>query len=176
MAPSARSTFQHGLQGRAQPSPTAPVHGLHPCPQSRTHLPSTASTSRTLISCAHSAQSMRSRRSCRRFRLIMKTCGTEPLSDPPAPSSPPFALPTPEGLAHLVEAHLVRHLGRHRDKPGGLCWGVLHCGAERSQGVAWVMGCGGGGAFQPLPIAPSASPPWLHISLRLENCLPRPQP
>ena len=90
--------------------------GLHPpvapplSRQGSTHLPSTASTSRHAISCSSRARSMRSRRSCRRFRLIMKTCGPQPLLDPPG--WPPA--PTPrEGPAYLVKAHLVWRLGGH---------------------------------------------------------------
>lgn len=141
------------LTSAPQPPPTRSTypHVEPPLPhRGGTHLPSTASTSRHSISCSCSARSIRSRRSCRRFRLIMKTCGPELWLDPPGrPPAPPLR----EGPAYLVKAHLVWRLGRHREEPRGLRGWVLHWAAERSRGVTGVIGKSGG--VQPPSNAPS---------------------
>ena len=150
-------TCQHPAQGQTHIRSTAATHQVHmatrgaaPPPPGGTHLPSTASTSRHSISCSCSARSIRSRRSCRRFRLIMKTCGPELWLDPPGrPPAPPLR----EGPAYLVKAHLVWRLGRHREEPRGLRGWVLHWAAERSRGVTGVIGKSGG--VQPPSNAPS---------------------
>lgn len=131
-------------------SASHPLHGPYQCGlhphmeppfphQVPTHLPSTASTSRDSISCSCSARSMRSRRSWRRFRLIMKTCSPEPRLDPPGRTPVPPPHPR-DDLAHLIKAHLVWLLRGDRDKLRGLRWRVFHCGAQRSQEVTWVIG------------------------------------